>query len=937
MRYYCEYGYCMENHKDMPEQLIGELADMRRRIAELEQSETEHRDVEESLRSSEDKYMRLIEMTDTGYVILDDQGRVTDVNQEYVRLAGRERMEDVIGHSVLEWTAPHDYERNASAVKECFSQGFVRNLELDYLSPSGKITPVEINATVLLDPEGPPRILTLCRDITERRRIEEKTLAAHRLLSSVLDAVPDLLNVIDRDYRIQYTNDKHGVLDEKLVPEMQSICYRRFKLLDAPCEGCIAQPVFETGCVGEQEVYNPADGTVREVRAFPVFDSSGRVELVVKHVRDITERKKTEQALQESGAMLRKEQEFNQLLLDTSPVFVVAIGFDGKTLAMNRALLNALEYDKEAITGVDYVNTFVPEEDRKMLAGVFQRIIEREEATVNENRIISRSGKVYLVEWHGRTASHGEGGFGFFVGVGIDITERKRAEEELRRMNLFLDSIVENIPDMVFLKDAEELRFVLFNRAGEDLLGNSREDLIGKNDYDFFPKEQADFFTQNDREALSGKEILDIPEEPIQTRHKGERILHTKKVPILNAKGEPEYLLGISEDITERKKWETKLVYAQKMEAIGTLSGGIAHDFNNILMGIQGYASLMMLDISTDHPHYRQLKRIEEQVHSAADLTRQLLGFAGGGKYVVEPVNMNELINRTSIMFGRTKKELVIHRKYENNLWVVEADRGQIEQVLLNLLLNAWQAMPAGGDLSLETRNMVVDENYAALYSMMPGRYVQVSVNDTGAGMDKKTKERIFEPFFTTKELGKGTGLGLAMVYGIIKNHNGFIDVMSEPGKGTTFTLYLPASEKDVAEGQPAVLKTMRGTENILLVDDEPNVLAVGKAILESLGYSVYAAKNGKEALALYKEKMSEIDLIVLDMIMPGFSGSKLFDCIRELNPSARVILSSGYSLNGQARQIMNRGCDGFIAKPFSITDISRKIREVLENKEVKQ
>lgn len=220
---------------------------------------------------------------------------------------------------------------------------------------------------------------------------------------------------------------------------------------------------------------------------------------------------------------------------------------------------------------------------------------------------------------------------------------------------------------------------------------------------------------------------------------------------------------------------------------------------------------------------------------------------------------------------------------------------------------------------------------------MMPGRYVQVSVNDTGAGMDKKTKERIFEPFFTTKELGKGTGLGLAMVYGIIKNHNGFIDVMSEPGKGTTFTLYLPASEKDVAEGQPAVLKTMRGTENILLVDDEPNVLAVGKAILESLGYSVYAAKNGEEALALYKEKMSEIDLIVLDMIMPGFSGSKLFDCIRELNPSARVILSSGYSLNGQARQIMNRGCDGFIAKPFSITDISRKIREVLENKEVKQ
>lgn len=781
------------------------------------------------------------------------------------------------------------------------------------------------------------RIAELERSEAERKRIEEKTLATHRLLSSVLDAVPDLLNVIDRNYQIQYTNDKHSVLNEKLEPERQKICYSRFKLLDEPCEGCIAQPVFETGCVGEQEVYNPADGTVHEVRAFPVFDSNGRVELVVKHVRDITGRKRTEQALLESEAMLSKEQEFSQLLLDTSPVFVVAIGFDGKTLTMNRALLDALEYDKEAITGVDYMNTFVPEEDREMLAGVFQRIIEREEATVNENRIISRSGKVYLVEWHGRTVTRGEGGSDFFVGVGIDITERKRAEEELQRMNLFLDSIVENIPNMIFLKDAEELRFVRFNRAGEDLLGNSREDLIGKNDHDFFPKEQADFFTQYDRAVLSGKEIVDIPEEPIQTRNKGERILHTKKVPILDAKGKPEYLLGISEDITERKKWEAKLVNAQKMEAIGTLSGGIAHDFNNILMGIQGYASLMMLDISTDHPHYEQLKSIEEQVKSAADLTRQLLGFAGGGKYVVEPVNFNELIKRASAMFGRTKKELVIHHKYEKDLWVVEADKGQIEQVLLNLFLNAWQAMPAGGDLSLETKNMVIDENYAAAYSMMPGRYVQISVSDTGAGMDKKTKERIFEPFFTTKEFGKGTGLGLAMVYGIIKNHSGFIDVMSEPGKGSRFTLYLPASEKDAAEGKPALLKSMKGTERILLVDDEPSVLAVGKRILEYLGYRVYTANNGEEALTLYKEEGNEIDLIVLDMIMPGFSGSRLFDCIKELNPSAKIILSSGYSLSGQAQEIMSRGCDGFLSKPFSITDISQKIRAVLENRAVKQ
>jgi two-component system cell cycle sensor histidine kinase/response regulator CckA len=215
---------------------------------------------------------------------------------------------------------------------------------------------------------------------------------------------------------------------------------------------------------------------------------------------------------------------------------------------------------------------------------------------------------------------------------------------------------------------------------------------------------------------------------------------------------------------------------------------------------------------------------------------------------------------------------------------------------------------------------------------MTPGRYVRISVSDTGAGMDEKTKERIFEPFFTTKEFGKGTGLGLAMVYGIIKNHNGFIDVISEPGKGTVFVIHFPASDKDVVKEKPAGLNIMKGTETILLVDDESNVLAVSKTILESLGYKVYGVKNGEEAVALYREKKDEVDLIVLDMIMPGLSGAETFDRIRELNPAAKIILSSGYSLNSQAQQIMNKGCQGFIKKPFNVAGIAGKVREVLEN-----
>jgi CheY-like chemotaxis protein len=307
------------------------------------------------------------------------------------------------------------------------------------------------------------------------------------------------------------------------------------------------------------------------------------------------------------------------------------------------------------------------------------------------------------------------------------------------------------------------------------------------------------------------------------------------------------------------------------------------------------------------------------------------LGFARGGRYEIRPVNINESIRKTSSMFGRTKKELTIYEKYEKNLWTVEVDQGQIEQALLNLYVNAWQAMPTGGDLYLETGNETLDKSHMTHYVVPFGNYIKISIIDTGMGMGEETIKRIFDPFFTTKEMGRGTGLGLAMVYGIIKGHNGFINVSSETGHGTTFTIYLPASEKKALEAKPAVPAVLRGSETILLVDDQPAVLAVSIEILESLGYTVHGVGSGQEALALYKEMKDDISLIILDMIMPEISGSETFDRIRELNPSAKIILSSGYSLNGPAQQIMDKGCHGFIQKPFDISRISRTVREVLE------
>jgi CheY-like chemotaxis protein len=348
-------------------------------------------------------------------------------------------------------------------------------------------------------------------------------------------------------------------------------------------------------------------------------------------------------------------------------------------------------------------------------------------------------------------------------------------------------------------------------------------------------------------------------------------------------------------------------------------------------MGIQGRASLMMIDKDPSHPDLEHLKGIEEYVKNAAELTKDLLGFARGGKYEVQPTNLNELIKHENRLFGQTKKEISMKGKYEKNLWTVQVDRGQMRQMLMNLYVNAWQAMPGGGLLYVQTENVTVDKAFAKPIGVAPGRYVKITVTDTGTGMDAETKEKIFDPFFTTQEMGTGTGLGLASVYGIVKNHGGFINVYSERGEGTAFHIYLPASQEELFEEDKPSREVITGEGTVLLVDDEEMILDVGKQLLEKLGYRVMVAKHGKEAVAVYEKNKADIDLVILDMIMPGMGGGEVYDRLKEIEPNIKVLLSSGYSINGQAQEILDRGCDGFIQKPFDIKALSRKIRESLE------
>ena len=386
-------------------------------------------------------------------------------------------------------------------------------------------------------------------------------------------------------------------------------------------------------------------------------------------------------------------------------------------------------------------------------------------------------------------------------------------------------------------------------------------------------------------------------------------------------------------DITEQKSIEAQLQQTQKMESIGTLAGGIAHNFNNLLMGIQGNASIILLDIDSGNPRHKNLKSIEKLVENGAKLTSQLIGYAREGKYEVKPISLNQLVKETSDTFGMTKKEITVHQKLSEELYGIKADQGQIEQVLLNLYVNAADAMPGGGDLFLKTINVTDKDITGKPYKVQSGNYVLLTVRDTGIGMDKETRERIFEPFFTTKGLASGTGLGMASAYGIIKGHGGYIDVDSEKGKDTTFSIYLPATEKAIEEKKVLSDELVKGKGTVLLVDDEEMVLEAGKELLNHLGYEVLLAENGREALELYKKNQDKIDLVLLDMVMPVMGGGEAFDRMKEINTNVKVLLSSGYSLEGEAQEILNRGCDAFIQKPFKLEQLSRKIKELLGKK----
>ncbi|RJR49201.1 MAG: PAS domain-containing sensor histidine kinase [Desulfobacteraceae bacterium] len=772
-----------------------------------------------------------------------------------------------------------------------------------------------------------------------RKRIEELEIEVGRLrdaekllriekayLELLLDSAPEAIIMADRESRItrinpQFTKMFGYTFEEALGKSADDLIAAGERHPEAS---------RVTGLVhsGEQVRFESTrfrkDGTAVYVEgmAVPVMEVGGHIGAFVSY-RDITDRKKAEDELREAEERYRS-------LFENSPVGIGIATTDGRLLDFNAAILKPGGFEREDIGPKKRISDFyydIRERERIVELATRHGFLERCEV-----RLKRKDGSPYDALLSLRPLRFK--GEPCWYAIVQDVTEQKKAERAAKESEGKYRDLVENANSIV-LRWNPRGRILYMNRFGLEFFGYREEEIIGRHAFETIIPE---------RESTTGRDMrklmMEIQSDPDRFRNNehenvrknGQRVwvLWANKA-ILDEEGKIEEVLSIGNDVTEKRSLQAQLFHAQKMEAIGTLAGGIAHDFNNLLMGIQGRTSLMLLECPSGHPFYDHLSGIEEHVESAAELTRQLLGFARGGKYQLNPSDLNALLRKSSEMFGRTKKEISIHTRYQEGIWTAEVDRGQIEQVFINLFVNAWQSMPGGGELFLESENVRLSGWGAKSLGLREERYVKVTITDTGEGMDERTRERIFDPFFTTKEMGRGTGLGLASAYGIIKNHGGTIQVQSRKGKGSSFFIYLPASEKEIVAEKVNREKLLKGNETVLLVDDEDMILEVALSMLTALGYKVLTAKSGQEAAELYRERWKKIDLVILDMIMPAMGGKETFEELRKINRDVRVLLSSGYSIDSRAKLLLEEGCRGFIQKPFNLSAFSSKLRDVLE------
>jgi PAS domain S-box-containing protein len=619
---------------------------------------------------------------------------------------------------------------------------------------------------------------------------------------------------------------------------------------------------------------------------------------------------------------LLTEKILSEAVIESLPGIFYLFDDQGRIIRWNEALENVTHYSSEEISGMQPLD-FVAADDRQKVGKAVQQVFVTGKSTVEAELVTKTAHKIPYLLTGSRVTLDGQD---FLVGLGIDITKRRRMEEAFK--DLFFHA-----PIGIYI--IQNRRFRLVNPGFEKLTGYAKEELLGQDCLMLATPEYKDKIRQHAVRMLKGKSAN--PYE-YQFRTKGGEIRWAMESVTTTDYTGKKATIGYFMDITERKRLENQLTRAQRMEAVGILAGGIAHDFNNLLTAIMGYGELMKMDLEQNDPHYHYTEEILKTAVRGSTLTHQLLAFSR--KQILQPsvISLNSLVSNMERLLRRLiGEDIELVTVSDPDLGAVRADRGQIEQIIMNLAVNARDAMPQGGKLTIETANLILDEKYERSHlDVAPGPYVMLAVSDNGEGMDAETQSHIFEPFFTTKTLGQGTGLGLATVYGIVRQSGGHIWVYSEPGQGTTFKIYLPRVEEAVSAAEPKApaVTRLKGRETILVVEDDNTLREVISKGLKKFGYSVLTAANGGEALLICEKRKGPIHLLLTDVVLPQMGGRELAERLVSLRPDLKVLYMSGYTENAIVHHgILNEDV-GFLQKPFKVNLMVQKIREVLDSQE---
>ena len=618
---------------------------------------------------------------------------------------------------------------------------------------------------------------------------------------------------------------------------------------------------------------------------------------------------------------------------------------EGRYLEANDTALKLLGYTRDEIKSLSFPMLIHPEDLPNAFKDLEEILGTGSQSKPTTYRLEAKTGGFVWIETDGRLI-YREGKPYAIQGVARDITGSKRAEEVLRESEERYRLLADNVTDIIWVMGLD-LEPIYLSPSIERLQGFSVEEALARKIDELLAPAAVELVGKTlveefEIEALEEKDLSRSRTLELELKCRdGSTLWSEVNVRFLRDEdGKAVSLLGISRDISERRRaeeekaaLEEQLRHAQKMEAIGSLASGIAHDFNNLLTGILGHADLLKLAARPGDDVFQAADVIEKASNRASELTRQLLGFAQRGKQRNIPVDMHRVIGDVIALLSRTvDRRIDISERCKAEPSVVMGDPSQLQQVIMNLAINASDAMAAGGEIEIETTTVDLDgEHHRAFPELPRGRYNLIAVTDTGIGIPEDVRDHVFEPFFTTKGRSEGTGMGLAMVYGIVKNHAGAIRVQSEVGVGTRFEVYLPVAEGGAVSGEASqTKKPVHGRERILFVDDEDVVRAATAKMLASLGYAVVCVGNGEEAVDYFREHVEDVDLVILDITMPGMDGGDCFRALRKIAPGVQAVLTSGHALDGTAQGLLDEGMLGFVQKPYLTAQLSEAVSRAL-------